>query len=690
MTISEESLLNLHHHPLLRGLSESEIHFLQQVLEERVFDQGAIVLKANQLSSELYLLMKGGFSYTQQNAYDPDQLTTYLLQAPNIFNESSLLTPAPKPYEIKAFEDGTLVYVFDRKHLMTAPDPSALSNKLLLNLVRMELEGLRPSPVVIGEIFQREQILKKWENSLKSIKEEFLLRWAPKELNSQERQEIEEIVEVKHLEKEDSCIQQNDPVHSFYFLVDGQLNVLEWNEAKKQFVLSDLLKPGDSFGEISLMTPMLSPYTIQASHPSTLLILDRKKLEQFSAKSAIQKLLLHLAQYHPDPSSFIKKNYGEITFLAQREQKPISQDEFDRLDFLRHHWLTEGLNEEEIGQLDHFLHYQEYQRGEKIIQNQVPNRDLYFLLEGEAILEHQAGILKEKMVEKLQPYDVFGEGGFVTGQDSTMTVEPIKDSKILQFSFDNLKEHSDPKEKMTVKLFTACARLMEQRLDRLKSKEEEGTQLKIRHLIKQKYFWILCLIALMLSYLSHFKERSPEWNLLMTLFQVFIPVGFIYVFLKDSLKNWGWDRQFLVRSLLQAVISIGLIGGIFAIIAQIIDSSPFQFFSSWPMRMDSSLSVSAMLNYLFFVVVEEWLRRGIVVQSLKRGLEDKNGYWTALFSAFLFLGYSATYSPLLCLAFFIKDLGLALLFLRAPHLIGVILIHFVLGLFLASLGWFLL
>ncbi len=571
------------------------------------------------------------------------------------------------------------------------PDHLALTNKLLLNLVRMELEGLRQSPIAVGEVLQKEQMPEEKERSLKTIKETFLLKWLPKELNHEERQEIEEIVEVRHLEKGDVCIRQNDPLHCFYFLLDGQLNVSEWEMAKHQSILCDVLKPGDSFGEICLIAPMLSPYAIEAFHPSTILIVDRKKLEQFSAKSAVQKLLLHLAQYHPDPTRLIKKNYGEITFLIPKDEKSFSPDQFDRLDFLSRHWLTEGFNQEEICQLDRVLLYQEYEKGEKIIQRGIPNRDLYFLLEGQVVLlEKPEGMRNEIAVEKLQPRDVFGEVGFVKGHEPQMTVVAGKDTKVLQLPFDKLKEPLDAKEKMIVKLFTSSARLMEKRLDRGKSKEESELHLKLQSLLRQKLVWILCLLALILSYLSHFKEWSIGWDLGITLLQIILPVGFIYGNLKDSLKNWGWAPQYLGLSLLQAVLCIGLMGGLFEILAQLADMPTFHFFSSSPWRMVSSLSLPVLGSYLLFVIIQEWLRRGIVVTAIQRGLEDGKGWWSALISAFLFLGYSAFYPPLFCMALFAKDLGLSLMFVRAPHLLGVILIHFVLGLFFASLGWFIL
>ncbi len=687
MPISEQALLHLLQHPLIQGLSEQEIHLLQQVLEEKEYHKDDSVIKAGQISTHLYLLIKGAVSFVKSHPYDAEKLTTFLVRSPNVLGESSFLKPASQQYEFKAIEDGTLVYSLDRQRLEN--DQPSLLNKLILNLIRVELGGNRQLPLAISEQAQREQIPEKRKQSLQTIKEEFLLRWLPKEFTSQERQEIEEIIDVKHLDEDQLCVQQKDPLHSFYLLIEGQLNALQWNDAKHRLILIDILKPGDHFGENSLIAPVFSPYTIQASHPSTILILDRKKFEQYGEKPAVKKMLLHLAQYSPDQASLIKKDYGDMPTVSNQKDRGIVSEQFDQLEFLRHHWLAEGLNAEELLSFNQLFQIQEYGKGEIIIQNAETSRNLYFIVHGQvALIKNLEEVANEVTVEKLHPRDVFGEFGFVTGRPSPISVQATKRTKVLQLPFDQMNEKLGKKERTFLTLFTNSARLMEQRLDLVKDKEEISLKLKIQHLLRQKSIWILCLLGVILGYLNVFKGRSSGLDFGITALQAFIPIGYIHGVLKDSLQKWGWAKHYINRSLIQAVICIGLIGAFFELIAQLVDLNHFHFFSSTAWQSASSFSSVAILNYFVFVVIEEWLRRGIVALSLQRGLEDHREGWAALLSALLFLGYSAAYSPLLAFALFIKDFGLALLFLRVPHLSGVILIHFILGLFFASLGWY--
>ena len=175
-------------------------------------------------------------------------------------------------------EDDTAIYSLSRLKLSQQEHSSSIYDKLLFNLVRMELDGSRPSPLILEETHISKMLPKKTV-SFQTLKREFLMRWLPKEFTSQERHDIEELMNTKGLKAGEDCLKQNDVLNCFYLLVEGQLEVIEWDEAKRLQVLVDLIEAGDSFGENCLLKPTPAPYTIRARCSSIVLILDRAQLK---------------------------------------------------------------------------------------------------------------------------------------------------------------------------------------------------------------------------------------------------------------------------------------------------------------------------------------------------------------------------------------------------------------------------
>lgn len=685
MILSGQGRSILQKQPLIEGLNEEEVDLLLKLLDEKDFTKDAILIRKGDFSDELYLLVDGAITFSKHDIYDPSRLVTYRLHAPATWGESSFLNPGPHPFDIYAQEDHTHLFILHRRQLEDNSIGNQVLNKILLNLIRLDLEGSRALPLAINKESLGENKERQKQISLKRLKQEMLIKWLPKEWSSRERKEIEELVDIKHLAPQETCIRKNDSIDCFYLLIEGQLNVLDWDAVQNHPILIEVLNPGDQFGENSILKPLLSPYTIEAHQPSTLLLLERKKLEQNVQHATIQKLLLHLAQYNPDQSYFIKKNYGEIPTSIHKEGG-LSVGLMDHLEFLHRHWMMKELSSEEVESIDRVIQVKEFRPGAKIIHKQSPIRDLYFILQGEAALQSEER-MEEMGIERMQPGDVLGEFGFLTGRIAPYSAQATTKMEVAQLSFEGFKDLLSSGQGNYLNIMTRCAQLMQQRLEHFKKKEGAALHVKNQQLIRKKFFWLLSIFGLILSFLELYKAFGNIPAFIITLLQVFIPVLLIHTYLKESLKNWGWNWRFIGRSLLQALICIALFGGGIEFIGQIIDLPTLHFFSPGMWR-NMAFSLSSIIDYFLFVVLQEWLRRGIVALSLQRGLENGRGWLAALLSSLLFVGFPVVNSPFFVIGLFIKDFILAKLFLRAPHLLGVILIHFVLGVFFAYLGWY--
>ncbi len=460
--------------------------------------------------------------------------------------------------------------------------------------------------------------------------------------------------------------------------------MLQWDKVKHLHALVDLIEAGDNFGDACLLKPIPAPHTIRARRPCVVLVLERSQLEEPNVAATGQKLLLHLAQYQAESPDFIKKIYH---YSASGSSEFTSKAA--RLQFLRNCYLTEEFNSEEIVQLNNMLELQEYESGEIIIQENEMSRDLYFLLRGKlTLLKWNEARANYVVLNKLQPGEIFGEFAFVDGLPRSVTIKTLTKTLVLRLPFNKFSAQATETREVYRKLLTNGARLIQQRLQSGKEKEIAHLSIEIRQLQQRKKLWILFLVGLILIFIEPFKLWNPAISVGLSILQFIVPIWVIHRLLKEPLSEWGLSKRWITRSIVQAIIVIAIVGGFYGLSRQLEGVFTIQapHLLSW--HDLAQLSLGSLFSYALYVVIEEWLKRGIVVSCLQRILEDPKGRWSALLSACLFLGRSLFYSPLLNLVFFLKDVALAYLFVRVPHLIGVILIHLTLGILFALLGWF--
>lgn len=90
-------------------------------------------------------------------------------------------------------------------------------------------------------------------------------------------EEVAELLTVERISKNKVVFQQGDPGDAMYIILAGGVKIVLYSEDGREVILA-LLKPGDFFGDMALITEQLRSASVIASEDSSLLRLSRKSL----------------------------------------------------------------------------------------------------------------------------------------------------------------------------------------------------------------------------------------------------------------------------------------------------------------------------------------------------------------------------------------------------------------------------
>jgi len=85
---------------------------------------------------------------------------------------------------------------------------------------------------------------------------------------------LELLFKEKTFEKESVVVGQEDPGDSLYVLTEGRVKVVLFGTTGREVILS-VFKPGEFFGEMSLLDNQPRSANVIAVEPSKMLVLDR-------------------------------------------------------------------------------------------------------------------------------------------------------------------------------------------------------------------------------------------------------------------------------------------------------------------------------------------------------------------------------------------------------------------------------
>lgn len=210
-------------------------------------------------------------------------------------------------------------------------------------------------------------------------------------------------------------LRQGDPGDCMYVVVRGRLRVvLEQGEKAQQFLRE--IGPGESIGEIALLTGQTRTATVYASDASEVLQL---------AKSSFDQLVASV----PEMAHQLQQALTE--HIRRRQLRTV----------LRTHSLFRQLDDALLRDLEAELTWLSLDSGETLLRQGDPGDCMYLIVSGRLRVVLQQPGQSERVLRELGRGESLGEIALLTGQQRTATVYAIRDSEVARLSkasFDRL------------------------------------------------------------------------------------------------------------------------------------------------------------------------------------------------------------------------------------------------------------
>lgn len=358
---------------------------------------------------------------------------------------------------------------------------------------------------------------------------------------------------------------------------------------------------------------------------------------------------------------------------------------------LKEQILLKSMTNDELTKLYPLLKEKEFNINDVILEEGDLTTDLYLIKEGEV------GVLKWDQDHKFQlplarllAGQMFGEMSFMDGSARSSTIKATKHTVVWQLSQEELKHHLPGIASIQNKLITNIAIINIQRLrssnqSYVKNLRSEIGFLQRRAEKGQFTFSLMLLIGFLVMGTLFVKNAWPDlslemlffnsWLLLYPLVMILIKIYHYY------LDEFGITTNHLKKTIFTSLaISIG--GGVFL------------FLCNWIYRHFSMSETTFyplgelwIVLYLIYCYVYEFIARGVLQTSLQNFLNDESGrrsvFLTASFLTLLQLPLFYEYAFIS----FIANLFLGAIYVRQQNILGVFLIHFILGIFIKLLGF---
>lgn len=364
----------------------------------------------------------------------------------------------------------------------------------------------------------------------------------------------------------------------------------------------------------------------------------------------------------------------------------MSQD-FDP--FLKQQTFMQGLNDEEIAQLEKLIKKQEFEVNDVIIEEGDHSSDLYLILEGEvSILKWDDEHRFQLPLGKLEKGEIFGEMSFMDFSPRSSSIKAIKHTIAGALSRSLIQDYSDLYNKIVSNIaIININRLRKSNQAQIKNLRKAVHQLQWRNDIGLFIFIFLIglgliqmlTLALFAPYFNQLGFVSPFSNHMSWLLLLF-PTALLIHFFPLEYSELGLTKKNGGRALLEAGLTI-VGGGISLLLGKWFYS---HFLST--ASLTSSLSLSFIGGYLVYSCAREFLSRGVLQSSIAKFLNDETGFQTVFLTALLLNIFSFPFHFPASLCFFIADILLGSLYFHQKTLIGVVLVHFILGLLVFQQG----
>lgn len=132
------TLKELKIHPILTGLTEEDLKYILELVEEKNFKCGSIIIEENELSDDIYFILSGEVELLKWDEKAKKWKQIDILKKNEMFGEMAFLDSSPRSTRVQAIIDSTMIKL--SKDQLDVP---SIYNKIITNIALIVTKRLR-------------------------------------------------------------------------------------------------------------------------------------------------------------------------------------------------------------------------------------------------------------------------------------------------------------------------------------------------------------------------------------------------------------------------------------------------------------------------------------------------------------------------------------------------------------------
>lgn len=358
--------------------------------------------------------------------------------------------------------------------------------------------------------------------------------------------------------------------------------------------------------------------------------------------------------------------------------------------------LLINLTEEELKEIEDACEIKSYEPGEFLIREGEFTTEIFFLVSGSVNLYKMEPSTGENVNFKEMPAgESFGEMSFIDGSPRSCSIAAGSLTKAYVLSRERLLDKGEKGREILEKLQSTTLLQVNNYLRYLTDRHIVSLQKEIDGLKKQKNFGFLFVAILMSVFLAtiinvviddffrDFNVYSLFFNWTYAIIILILGVLVATTKVELSFKDMGLTRKNLKKSLVDGAI-FSFFGILVIFCASWLIDRINPDFELTRRLLNISVPASSLI-YLGHSFLQEF-SRGVTQVSLQKFLLDKTGYYAILITSVIFSIFHVHLGSIAMLIAGIASIVFGIIYSRTYNLVGVTLVHFILGFIVASMG----
>lgn len=353
--------------------------------------------------------------------------------------------------------------------------------------------------------------------------------------------------------------------------------------------------------------------------------------------------------------------------------------------------ILEGFTEDELRILEKKFISKKYASNEVIVPEGDTAADLFLLAEGAANVSRWDEQYKMQIpIVKLVKGEAFGKMSFMEGSPSASTVTAFAETEILRLARDSFDISSLEEQKVLNKLLINIGKDNIKRL-REANKINENNLRKHLHTFQMRqdagtFLIYQILILSICAFLGVFFGGEIRLRQYVPWIVGVIPAFFLIKKRGLSPARFGLNLYHWPSVVLFALAISAVAVGFLALVHYAFEIHPTEkwvlFWRHHRLAVPHFSFTVNLILYLLYAFSEEFIARGVMQTSLREFLEDTAGLKTVWINAFLVSLLHLPFGYIVAINSFFSSLFLGAVYLKQKTILGVFIIHFILGFYI--------